>query len=302
MTKPETALLDPEEVEAIFLTVTTKVQELLVGEHRSIFTGTSGVEFASVREKQPDDPMRKVDWARSTLTGFNPLIIREVVEERSVEVVIVSDASLSTRFGVGGITIAHGIAKTIATVGFSAAVIQDPVAQLVFSESKFGFEPFRMGKNHILHLLELYRDPDHPVNDFEAGELAGIVTGELRRKSLVIFISDFLSPNAEDMCRGLVDISSPNDVAVLMVDSSFAFDLPKVSSSWVGCYDAVRRRHAILSARELRQLKSKVIAYQEETASAIKKSGLEVLRVDPLSEMFYDDMLNFFLNRELSKA
>jgi len=291
--------LNPEEVEGVFLIVLSKTQELISGEHSSRFVGVSGFDFSSIREKQPDDPSKRIDWAKSTFTGFNPLMVREMVEERTVEVLIVADASLSTRFGLNGITIGHGIARVIATVGFSAAIIQDPVAQLVFTDDRSSFESFGMGKNHVLYLLDLYQDHDRLSRDFLLKNLSETVSGEIRRTSLVVFISDFLSPETVNACKGLADLASVNDIVVLMVDASFAFELPRTSSSWVGCYDAESGRHKIFSARELKRLRHKVFAYQEEAAADIEKMGLEVLRVSPESKQFHDDILHFFLDRRL---
>ncbi len=293
LTRP---LLDPAEIEEVFLIVLSKTRELRSGEHQSLFTGTSGLEFASLREKEPGDPLKNVDWARSSTTGFNPLIIKETVEDRVVRVILVLDASLSTRFGINGIPIGRNIAKVAAVIGFSAAIFQDPVAQFTFSEEKFGFEEFGVGKNHVFYLIGLYQNPDRLVHEFRPDQLASMLVNEIGSSSLIVFISDFLSSSALPSCRSLQSIASYNDVVVFAVEASFAFELPPTPSSWIEVGDVSGRR-SIVSIGEARQLKSRVEIHQRETVDALASAGFETILVNPAIDRFASDLFDFFLER-----
>ena len=78
-----------------------------IGDHRSLSHG-SGFDFVGLRDWQAGDRFSTIDWAQSTLTNFSPLVVREFEQPSTASVVVVADASLSTRCGVNGVPIAAG--------------------------------------------------------------------------------------------------------------------------------------------------------------------------------------------------
>jgi uncharacterized protein (DUF58 family) len=292
-------LLDPSEVEAINLFCNARVRELMYGEHASVFTGSAGFDFSGIRAFEPGDPQIRVDWAHSTTTLFNPLQVRECVEERSIDIWIAADASCSTRCGVPGALIGTGIARAIATIGLSASIFQDTVGLVLFGGKEPVIEPPRGGRNHVERMVDLYQTaataPIPPGN----GRLAETIAGELRRTSLVVVASDFLFPDVFPTLLELADLKQPNDLFLVMADCAFAFELPEVSAGWVGCIDGETGAHVDLSRSQLRELPSLMRRHQAAVADYAERADLEVLRVPPDAEEFQSAICDFFLERRL---
>ncbi len=294
-------LIDPSEVEEVYLSILSRVRELVFGEHKSIFTG-SGFDFSGLREWQPGDRQSSIDWAHSTHTGFSPLIVRECVEERSVDVMIAADGSLSTRCGAENVMIGSIIAKVIATLGLSAVIFQDRVGLAVFGGNKDYFtELSKGGKNHVFNILELYQTCRDRLEASKNESLAGVISGSLRRTSLVTIISDFLFSDAGDIVKELADLKLAHDVFLVMIDASFAFKLPHISCGWIECVDAETGRKVLLSRGEYSSMASRVKEYQDKVQGLAEKSGLEVLRVGPDKDNFQNSIVDFFFERRLRK-
>ena len=83
------------------------MREFTIGEHRSVFHG-HGFDFVGLRDWQPGDRCRTIDWAQSTLTNFSPMVVRDYQQPSTATVIAVADASLSTRCGIDGVPIARG--------------------------------------------------------------------------------------------------------------------------------------------------------------------------------------------------
>ena len=92
------------------------MKELTLGDHASVFKG-AGFHFVGIRDWEPGDRPSSIDWAQSSLTNFSPLITREFEQDSNATIVAVADASLSTRCGAHGATIATAIARAVAAVG-----------------------------------------------------------------------------------------------------------------------------------------------------------------------------------------
>src|SRR6266849_5616322 len=102
------------ELDEIELLILKRMREFTIGEHRSQFHG-SGYDFVGLRDWQAGDRFSSIDWAQSTLNNFSPLVVREFEQPSTAAVVVVADASLSTRCGIDGIPIAGAIARAIGT-------------------------------------------------------------------------------------------------------------------------------------------------------------------------------------------
>jgi uncharacterized protein (DUF58 family) len=294
-------LLDPSEVEAINLFCNARVRELIFGEHASVFTGTRGFNFSGIRDFEPGDPQIKVDWAHSTTTLFNPLQVRECIEERSIDIVIAADVSCSTRCGTPSALIGKGIARTIATIGLSASIFQDTVGLVLFGGEEPVIEPPRGGRSHVERMVDLYQTtPAAPV--LPGGErLAETLAGELRRTSLVIVASDFLFPDAFSILKELADLKQPHDVFLVMADSAFAFEFPAISAGWIGCVDSETGARADLSRSQIMELPRLIRNHQDAVADYAERADMEVLRVLPDMEPFQTAMVDFFLERRLRR-
>ena len=294
-------LLDPSEIEAINLFCNARVRELVFGEHASVFTGTTGFDFSGIRDFEPGDTQVKVDWAHSTTTLFNPLQVRENIEERSIDIVIAADVSCSTRCGAATEWIGKGIARAIATIGLSASIFQDTVGLVLFGGRELVVEPPRGGRNHVERIVDLYQTASAEPGLRGEQRLAETLAGELRRTSLVIVASDFLFPDVFPTLKEIADLKQPHDVFLVMADSAFAFDLPAISAGWIGCMDSERGARIDLSASQVKALPGLIRKHQDAVAEYAERMDLEVLRVLPGAEPFQSAIVDFFLERRLRR-
>src|SRR5580698_1699613 len=72
------------------------VEDLLGGEYHSVFKG-SGIAFEEVREYQPGDDIRAIDWNVTARMGHP--FVKRFIEERELTVILVIDGSASQAFG-----------------------------------------------------------------------------------------------------------------------------------------------------------------------------------------------------------
>ena len=152
------SLVNLREIAEIELFILKRMKEFTLGDHASVFKG-SGFNFVGIRDWQPGDRMSSIDWAQSSLTNFSPLVTREFEQDSNAAIVAVADASLSTRCGVDGRSIAAAIARAVAAAGLSAVFFQDLFGLVTFDdrfEQVAAARP-RIGRSHLLYCLDLYQ-------------------------------------------------------------------------------------------------------------------------------------------------
>jgi uncharacterized protein (DUF58 family) len=283
--------------------VLRRMKEYTLGDHGSVFHGT-GVDFVGLRDWQAGDRMSSIDWPQSTLTNFNPLVVREYEQPGTAPIVVVADLSPSTRCGMMGSPIAAGIARAIATIGLSAVYFQDLFGLITFDKgfsSMAAIRP-RVGRGHVIHCLDAYQGRVG-LEDVKAGRRAATtIGGHLRRTTLLPVISDFLFEDAPERIRELAELSSVHDVFLVMIDSAFAFELPDVSAGWVNAYDVETGESRLMSRRELRGLAERVRAWQNSLELQAHDRGLDVLRVGVDQQESLPALLEFVMVRRLRKA
>ncbi len=174
------------------------VQTLLGGEYHSAFKG-AGLSFEEVREYQPGDDVRGIDWnvtARSE-TAF----IKRYVEERELTIVLAADLSASQRFGTRTQPKRAVTAELAALVAFCAVSNNDRVGLMGFTDRVERYVPPNKGVRHVLRLLRdiLFFEPEHKGTDLTAA--LDHLNKAQKRRAIVFVISDFLSTGYEDSFR-----------------------------------------------------------------------------------------------------
>ena len=136
------------------------VQTLMGGEYQSVFKG-SGLSFAEVREYQPGDDVRTIDWNVTARAGAP--FIKRYVEERELTVLLAIDASASLRFGTQQNTKRLVAAEVAALIAFSAVANNDRIGLLSFSDKVELFLPPKKGTQHALRVLREIAIPGRRV-------------------------------------------------------------------------------------------------------------------------------------------
>src|SRR6202163_1593456 len=253
------------ELTEIELLIMRRMREFTVGEHRSLFHG-SGFDFVGLRDWQPCDRMSNIAWPQSSLTNFSPMVVREFEQRSTATVITVADASLSTRCGIDGIPIAAAIARTIGTIGMSAVFFQDMFALITF-DAKFeqlaAIRP-RIGKNQVIHCLEAYQFGSGLQELKRAGTLSMSLAGFMRKTSMVPVISDFLFDEAGDIMKELAQLNPAHDLFILLIERTFAFELPSVSAGWIEAFDVETGRSKVMSRGALRTLSARTRTWQDQ--------------------------------------
>ncbi len=300
---PEVApLVTLSEVTEIELLILRRMREFTIGEHSSVFHG-AGFDFVGLRDWQAGDRFEAIDWAQSTLTNFSPLIVREFEQPSTSSVIVMADRSASTRCGIDGVPIATVIARAVATIGMSAVFFQDLFGLVAFDgdfERLAALRP-RIGKGQVLHCLDAYEHGTGLQEVRSAGNLSATVTGYLRKSSMIAVVSDYLMENVGETLRELALVNAVHDVFVVIVDASFAFELPRVSAGWVEAFDVESGRSRVMSRRSVKGLSARTQAWQDRVALEAKGAGLDVIRLGLNQTAFDIALLEFVVERRLRR-
>jgi uncharacterized protein (DUF58 family) len=279
-TTPDAPYVSLAEITEIELLTLKRMREFTMGEHRSTARG-SGFDFQGLRDWQPGDRPSSIDWAQSSLTNFSPLVVRDFEQPSTARVTAIADVSRSTQSGTSRVLIAHLIARAIATLGMSAVFFQDPFGLVTFDEGFGHLAAIRpsTGKGHVLHCLEAYqfRRGLEPMR--RHADLASTLAGYFHSTTLVPVISDFLFKDLPEVLRELSLLNHTHDVFLVLVDSSFAFELPSSSAAWIETIDVETGQSQMFSRRRARQLAGRIREWQDHVAHTAKQAGLDIVRI-----------------------
>lgn len=170
------------------------VDDQMAGSYHSVFKGR-GMAFDEVRQYQPGDDIRLIDWNVSA--RMNDIYVKLFTEEREMTVMLVVDMSASGLFGTAAQSKREIAAEMAAVVAFSAIKNNDRVGLIIFTDQVEKFVPPKKGKKHVLRVISeiLGYQPRSPRTDLAAGlTYLGRVA---KRRSVVFLLSDFLAEPPE---------------------------------------------------------------------------------------------------------
>jgi uncharacterized protein (DUF58 family) len=201
------------------------VNSLFTGEYRSVFKG-QGMEFSEVREYQPGDEVRSIDWNVTARMG-KPFVKR-YIEERELTVMLAVDLSGSERFGTRARFKSELASELAAVLAMSAIRNNDRVGAVLFTERIEHVVPPRKGRRHALRLIRdlLVFEPTGKGTDL-TGALE--YTGKmLRHKAIIFVVSDF---QAGDLEQPLKLLAQRHDVVAVTVDDPSEQELPDIGQA-----------------------------------------------------------------------
>ena len=226
--RPASAGVPPEilrQVKLLELRTRGLVNSLFTGEYRSVFKG-QGMEFAEVREYQPGDEVRSIDWNVTARMG-KPFVKR-YIEERELTVMLAVDLSGSERFGTRARFKSELASELAAVLAMSAIRNNDRVGAVLFTDRIEHVVPPRKGRRHALRLMRdlLVFEPVGKGTDLAAAlEYAGKM---LKHKAVIFVVSDFQADNLEQPLKLL---AQRHDVVAVTVDDPSEQDLPDIGQA-----------------------------------------------------------------------
>jgi uncharacterized protein (DUF58 family) len=195
-----------KKIRQIELRTNRLVNETLGGQYHSVFKG-QGMNFEEVREYQPGDEVRTIDW--NVTARMNHPFVKKFVEERELTLMLVVDASASGLFGSGEQSKRELAAEIASVLAFSAIRNNDKVGLILFTDEVEKYMPPKKGRRHVLRVIReiLFFEPKlRGTNLNGALDFLNRVTAH---RAITVVISDFLEPAEIDTVRGRQQSSTP---------------------------------------------------------------------------------------------
>jgi uncharacterized protein (DUF58 family) len=301
------------------------VTETLAGQYHSVFKG-QGMNFDEVREYQPGDDVRAIDW--NVTARMNHPFIKKFVEERELTVMLIVDVSGSGLFGSRDQSKRELAAEIASVLAFSAIRNNDKVGLILFSEEVEKFIPPRKGRSHVLRVIRevLFFEPKRRGTDLvNALEFMARVTAH---RAIAVVVSDFLEcgdasplltrrpvalsqsadmsahskpstgPLSKPVQTALRMLNRKHDVVAVQITDRYELELPKLGrlileDAETG--DIVELNTARAASRDafaLRQRKQK-----EDLARQFRSSGIDTIQLRT-EEPYSAALGRFFETRE----
>jgi uncharacterized protein (DUF58 family) len=172
--------------------------DLFTGEYHSAFKGR-GMSFKEVREYDPGDDIRFIDWNVSARFGHPYSKVFE--EERELTVMLLIDISASSLFGTVYATKKDMITEIAAVLSFSAVNNNDKVGVIFYSDEVELYIPPKKGRQHALYIVRELLTQQSNHHGTKLSTALRRFNNSTRQKSIAFILSDFLDANYEDALR-----------------------------------------------------------------------------------------------------
>jgi uncharacterized protein (DUF58 family) len=272
----------------IEITTNRLANQQLSGNYTSVFKG-QGLAFREVRQYQPGDDVRTIDWNVSA--RMNDTYVKVFVEEREMTVMLVVDLSASERFGTQSGSKARLAAEVAALCAFSAIKHNDRVGLILATDRIEKLVPPKKGQKHVMRVVReiLGAKPEHPGTDLTV--MLDTLNNVARRRSVAFLLSDFYATGHE---RALSLSSARHDVIPLMLVDPRDEELPDVG---LAAFEDLETGESVVvdtSSKAVRvHYARQMRALRDQQVKLFRKLGLDhcVVRTDqpyvrPLRDLF----------------
>ena len=250
-------------------------RNIFAGEYHSQFKGR-GMAFSEVREYQPGDDVRSIDW--NVTARMNRPYIKVYEEERELTVMLLVDVSGSRNFGTQSQMKRDTMAEVAATLAFSTIENNDKVGVIFFSDQVEKFIPPKKGKSHVLHIIRelLSFEPAHTGTNINAA--LEYLTNAQKRRCTAFLISDMITPpQPSPQGRGHVDpvVIASRDLSAIQIYDRRDAEMPDVGLLKVRDPETGVRVWADTSIKSVRDAYAKAWRGQQEALEEMyNKTGM----------------------------
>jgi uncharacterized protein (DUF58 family) len=266
------------------------VDTQLAGQYHAVFKGR-GLIFSDVRPYYPGDDVRTIDW--NITARMNAPHVKQFVEERDRTVNLVIDMSASGFFGSAGATKREIAAELAAVVAFSAIKNNDRVGLYIVTDKVERYIPPKKGRKHVLRVIGeiLTFKPKSRGTDLAKGlDFLGKVA---KRRSVVFFVSDFLSTGWE---RAMRITSQRHEIVPVVVGDPMETTLPSVGLLVLEDLETGAVIEVDTSRGMRRDFEAQALRAAEEREQALRRLNLDVVTV-ATDQPYVDALIAFFRAR-----
>jgi uncharacterized protein (DUF58 family) len=249
--------------------------------------------FSEVREYQPGDDIRLIDWNVTARSGSPFVKIFE--EERELTVYLLVDVSRSGHFGSITQFKSEIAAEIAAVLGFSAIKNNDKVGLILFSDEVEQYIAPKKGRSHVLRVVRelLYHKPHEKGTSIRTA--LEFLLNVAKRRSVVFLLSDFLD---EKYWSSLKMANRKHDLIGLKMSDPFESSIPDIGlvkvhdpetdeTSWIDTGSTVDRT----------QYEAAIIEQNEKFAKECDRIGFDIIPISTDKD-FVEPLMNYFKKRE----
>ena len=268
------------------------IRQGFAGDYHSAFHGR-GIEFSQVREYQPGDDIRTIDWNVTARSGVPH--VKQFIEERDLTILIAVDISASMSFGSVDWRKCDIAAELASVFAFSAVSNSDRVGLLLFSDRVRKYIPPRRGRPHAQVIVRsavasamLSRAGVRGYTDFE--HIARFLERVSAKRAVVILLSDFLDVNFE---AALKRLNRKHDLIAVSISDPREERFPDRGLARV--VDAETGEARLIDLRRT-DIARRALSRQQQLDRRFRSSGIDWLPIS--TAVPYDrDLLRFFRDR-----
>ncbi len=206
-------------------------RNIFAGEYHSQFKGR-GMAFSEVREYQPGDDVRSIDW--NVTARLNKPYIKVFEEERELTVMLLVDVSGSRNFGTISQMKRDMMAEVAATLAFSTIENNDKVGVIFFSDKIEKFIPAKKGKTHVLHIIRELLSFEPTSTGTDIASALQYFTNAQKRRCTAFLITDFISDwwrnkeAAQTMEKAFMITANRHDINLIRIYDRRDAEMPNV--------------------------------------------------------------------------
>ena len=281
-----------QKIRAIQIKTSHMVTELMAGEYVSAFKGR-GMEFNAVREYAPGDDVRLIDW--NVTARMDQPFIKEYIEERELNVMLMVDVSSSGEFGSTGKFKNEISAEVASILAFAAIRNNDKIGLIVFSNKIEHYIPPKKGKAHVWNIIRtiLNYQPEGRLTDLNI-PLEYLLKIQ-KRKCIAFLISDFQATNYETNVKLA---RQKHDLVAISISDPRERNLPKIGL--INLRDS-ESGETLLIDTDNREMTKLLTSYEREKWGKFKKLfrsiGVDTIEIDTDGSLV-EPIIRYFKIRE----